>query len=218
MKYTEALDARDALCKNLYGKLFDWLVNKVTATMKPVQPYTTAIGVLDIFGFESFDNNSFEQLCINYANERLHQQFISYFFKHEMEEYREEGIDIDVAFTDNQSTVDLIEQRPASVLSILVEQCTMRQVVSRQQVDSNGIEAGVYLLLDACDDTNDNRDRTINSLKNSIRLLARIPASNPLDLHATASSFVTLPERFITIPEGFWRRIRIRLASILGTS
>lgn len=73
-KMSEAIDGRDTLSKALYGNLFDWIVKKVNASLKNDEaPYS--IGILDIFGFEIFEMNTFEQLCINYANEKLQFHF-----------------------------------------------------------------------------------------------------------------------------------------------
>lgn len=80
---SKARDSRDALAKSIYGKVFAWMVQRCNATLLPVNPTAGFIGVLDIFGFESFAVNSFEQLCINYANERLQAQFNSDVFKSE---------------------------------------------------------------------------------------------------------------------------------------
>ncbi len=84
---------RPALGKNIYGKLFDWLVKQLNATMMSKTLRTTIIGVLDIFGFEIFKTNSFEQLCINYCNEKLQQHFNTHVFKEEQKCYEAEGID-----------------------------------------------------------------------------------------------------------------------------
>lgn len=111
-----AKDVRDAMAKALYGKLFDWLIVKINqALMQGIGAGTgkdlATIGVLDIFGFESFEVNSFEQLCINYCNEKLQQHFNSYIFKLEQEEYAREGVPVDlIEFRDNQITLDLLEK------------------------------------------------------------------------------------------------------------
>lgn len=110
-----AKDVRDAMAKSLYGKLFDWLIIKINeALMQGIGSGAgmdlATIGVLDIFGFESFEVNSFEQLCINYCNEKLQQHFNSYIFKLEQEEYKREGVPVDlIEFRDNQATLDLLE-------------------------------------------------------------------------------------------------------------
>lgn len=81
----QAADARDALTKALYGRLFDWLIEKINQSLNPngvdPNPNTKSIGVLDIFGFESFETNSFEQLCINYCNEKLQFHFNDHIFR-----------------------------------------------------------------------------------------------------------------------------------------
>lgn len=114
----KATDSRDALAKGLYAKLFDWLV---AAINRKIPSYggqgieQRVIGILDIYGFESFAVNSFEQLCINLANERLQQHFNQHIFKGEQEEYVREGIKWSyVDFVDNQETLDLLEGAPAA--------------------------------------------------------------------------------------------------------
>ena len=96
--------ARDSLAKHIYGKLFNWLVEKINNFLsKGIVGQTRMIGVLDIFGFEIFESNSFEQLCINFANEKLQQHFNQHTFKLEEEVYKSEGIHFDhVEFIDNQ--------------------------------------------------------------------------------------------------------------------
>lgn len=111
-----AAESRDALAKTLYARLFDWLVaaiNKKIGSLGSggaVGRDSRRIGILDIYGFESFDINSFEQLCINLANERLQQQFNAHVFKGEQEEYAREGIAWSyIDFVDNQDCLDLLE-------------------------------------------------------------------------------------------------------------
>lgn len=129
LRLGQVCDARDALAKALYAMQFDWLVERINTSLRDPKRTTKAlaINILDIYGFEHFKVNSFEQLCINYANERLQQQFNKYLFKLEQEEYSREGIDwAHVDFEDNQSCVDLIEQKmPKGVglLSLLDEEC-----------------------------------------------------------------------------------------------
>uniref|UniRef100_A0A1I7TBZ7 Unconventional myosin heavy chain 6 n=1 Tax=Caenorhabditis tropicalis TaxID=1561998 RepID=A0A1I7TBZ7_9PELO len=120
----QAIDARDALAKAIYGKLFIHIVRRVNdAIYKPSQSKRTSIGILDIFGFENFESNSFEQLCINFANETLQQFFVQHVFKMEQKEYDEENINWrHIKFVDNQATVDLIAQRPLNILSLIDEE------------------------------------------------------------------------------------------------
>ncbi|KAL6075618.1 Unconventional myosin-XV [Balamuthia mandrillaris] len=122
----EAGDVRDAIAKALYGRQFDWLVeciNKSTQRTHKQGDKITFIGILDIFGFENFKVNSFEQLCINYTNEKLQQLFNQHIFKQEQEEYTKEQIDwTNIAFKDNQGCIDLIESK-LGILSLLQEEC-----------------------------------------------------------------------------------------------
>ncbi|KAL3848316.1 hypothetical protein ACJMK2_019184 [Sinanodonta woodiana] len=120
-------DVRDAFVKGIYGKMFIWIVEKINlAIYKPktnAKHYRTCIGVLDIFGFESFDRNSFEQLCINYANENLQQFFVQHIFKLEQEEYDNEGINWKhIEFVDNQEALDLIGAKPMNIISLVDEE------------------------------------------------------------------------------------------------
>jgi sugar diacid utilization regulator len=114
----KALDTRNAMAKAIYGRQFDWLVTRVNAAMEGTLSLSqNIIGVLDIFGFEIFDINSFEQLCINYCNEKLQQHFNQHVFKAEEKCYISEGIDYaEVRFVDNQDVLDLIEMRPNGLL------------------------------------------------------------------------------------------------------
>jgi len=123
-KKKEAMDACDALAKSIYGRVFDWLVQRVNSACKIEGSSDGFIGVLDIFGFEIFENNSFEQLCINFANEKLQQHFNQYTFKLEEKMYMSEKIKFDhIEFIDNQPILDLIEKRPNGLLVLLDEEC-----------------------------------------------------------------------------------------------
>ncbi|KAH8088806.1 hypothetical protein JL720_6771 [Aureococcus anophagefferens] len=110
-----------ALAKAAYGRLFDWLVKRINvAVAQGGAAGGKFIGVLDIFGFEIFESNSFEQLCINYTNEKLQQHFNRHTFKEEENLYRSEGIDFEpVPFIDNQPVLDLIEKKPDGLLLAL---------------------------------------------------------------------------------------------------
>lgn len=119
-----ALDARDAFVKAIYGKIFVRIVDKINNTIhKQFAGNKLSIGVLDIFGFENFDHNSFEQLCINYANENLQQFFVKHIFKMEQEEYTREGINWhQIEFVDNQNILDMIGMRPMNLMSLIDEE------------------------------------------------------------------------------------------------
>ena len=129
---TKVYDSRDALAKELYGCLFDWIVKKINASVDNPSKMKKTLGVLDIFGFEVFETNSFEQLCINYANEKLHNQFIHYYFKHEQEIYKEEEINVDfIDYKDNAECLKLIENKGGigswpGLLSLLQEECALK--------------------------------------------------------------------------------------------
>ncbi|KAG1359672.1 putative Myosin-8 [Cocos nucifera] len=103
--------SRDALAKIVYSRLFDWLVNKINNSIGQDPNSENLIGVLDIYGFESFKTNSFEQFCINLTNEKLQQHFNQHVFKMEQEEYTKEEINWSyIEFVDNQDVLDLIEK------------------------------------------------------------------------------------------------------------
>lgn len=130
----------EALLKATYGALFNYLVSRINDSISfqsehrmdgdelhvddPAMQPAASIGVLDIFGFESFQKNSFEQLCINYCNEALQQQFNAFVLKNEQAEYEREGIDWSfVEFPENQDVIDLIDKRGSGILGILDDQC-----------------------------------------------------------------------------------------------
>ncbi|PGH16914.1 hypothetical protein AJ80_05058 [Polytolypa hystricis UAMH7299] len=121
----QAIVVRDSVAKFIYSSLFDWLVetiNRGLATDEVVSRVSSFIGVLDIYGFEHFAKNSFEQFCINYANEKLQQEFNQHVFKLEQEEYVKEQIDWTfIDFSDNQPCIDLIEGK-LGILSLLDEE------------------------------------------------------------------------------------------------
>lgn len=116
--------AKDALAKHIYAKLFQYIVQVINKSLNTgSRKQNSFIGVLDIYGFETFEVNSFEQFCINYANEKLQQQFNQHVFKLEQEEYLKEGITWTmIDFYDNQPCIDLIESK-LGVLDLLDEEC-----------------------------------------------------------------------------------------------
>ncbi|GMH12491.1 hypothetical protein Nepgr_014332 [Nepenthes gracilis] len=122
----QATDTRDALAKSIYSCLFDWIVEQINKSLSVGKRRTgSTISILDIYGFESFERNSFEQFCINYANERLQQHFNRHLFKLEQEEYIQDGIDwARVEFEDNHDCLNLFEKKPLGLLSLLDEEST----------------------------------------------------------------------------------------------
>lgn len=115
---------RDALAKLLYGALFDLIVATVNSGLNTPCTTSLAIGVLDIFGFEVFQENSFEQFCINFTNEQLQFLFNDFVFHCEQAEYRAEKIDWnEVTFVDNQDVIDLIAAKPIGLFCLLEEEC-----------------------------------------------------------------------------------------------
>ncbi|OVA08348.1 IQ motif [Macleaya cordata] len=119
-----AKTGRDALAKTVYARLFDWLVEKINRSLGQDMDSEIQIGVLDIYGFECFKKNSFEQFCINFANEKLQQHFNEHVFKMEQEEYSKEKINWSyIEFIDNQDVLDLIERKPIGIIALLDEAC-----------------------------------------------------------------------------------------------
>uniref|UniRef100_A0A2K6SIL0 Myosin VC n=1 Tax=Saimiri boliviensis boliviensis TaxID=39432 RepID=A0A2K6SIL0_SAIBB len=125
MTRPQAAHARDALAKKIYAHLFHFIVESINQALQFSGKQHTFIGVLDIYGFETFDVNSFEQFCINYANEKLQQQFNMHVFKLEQEEYMKEDIPWTlIDFYDNQPVIDLIEAK-MGILELLDEECLL---------------------------------------------------------------------------------------------
>jgi myosin V len=130
LKPDAAKDSCDAFAKEIYSKVFLWLVREINDATCAEKNYDGArktgfgtIGLLDIFGFESFPVNGFEQLCINYANEKLQQKFTRDIFQTVQEEYKFEGIALDdIKYDDNSDVLALIESR-SGLLAILNEEC-----------------------------------------------------------------------------------------------
>ncbi|KAF9561042.1 Myosin type-2 heavy chain 1 [Mortierella alpina] len=125
LKPDQSLVVRDSVAKYIYSSLFDWLVNNINSSLSSeavASRIHSFIGVLDIYGFEHFKKNSFEQFCINYANEKLQQEFNQHVFKLEQEEYIREKIEWKfIEFSDNQPCIEMIEGK-LGVLSLLDEE------------------------------------------------------------------------------------------------
>ncbi|XP_037702009.1 unconventional myosin-Ia [Choloepus didactylus] len=128
----QAQYARDALAKNIYSRLFNWIVNRINESIKVgTGEKKKVMGVLDIYGFEILENNSFEQFVINYCNEKLQQVFIEMTLKEEQEEYNREGIPwTKVDYFDNDIICNLIEHNQRGILALLDEECLRPGVVS----------------------------------------------------------------------------------------
>ncbi|XP_067010798.1 unconventional myosin IC isoform X2 [Anabrus simplex] len=120
-----AIYARDALAKAVYDRLFTWLVSRLNTSLQPTDNRKhKAMGILDIYGFEIFERNSFEQFCINFCNEKLQQLFIELTLKSEQEEYLREGIEWEpVEYFNNKVICDLIEEKHKGIISYMDEEC-----------------------------------------------------------------------------------------------
>uniref|UniRef100_A0A3B3V095 Myosin IXA n=1 Tax=Poecilia latipinna TaxID=48699 RepID=A0A3B3V095_9TELE len=140
-KLAEAGTVRDSMAKSLYSALFDWIVFRINHALlnnKDLVETTKilSIGVLDIFGFEDYENNSFEQFCINFANERLQHYFNQHIFKLEQEEYRAEGISWrNIDYIDNTGCIGLISKKPTALFHLLDEECNFPQATNQTLLD-----------------------------------------------------------------------------------
>uniref|UniRef100_A0A8D2LY89 Unconventional myosin-XIX n=1 Tax=Varanus komodoensis TaxID=61221 RepID=A0A8D2LY89_VARKO len=135
---------RDCLAKVIYAQLFDWLVAVINESIS-AEPsvWDHFIGLLDVYGFESFPDNHLEQLCINYANEKLQQHFVGHFLKAQQEEYAAEGLEWSfIDYRDNQRGLDAIEGSPVSIFSLLNEECRLNRASSAGQLQAR-IEAAL---------------------------------------------------------------------------
>uniref|UniRef100_A0A4W4HQU3 non-specific serine/threonine protein kinase n=1 Tax=Electrophorus electricus TaxID=8005 RepID=A0A4W4HQU3_ELEEL len=137
----KATDVRDAVSKALYGRLFGWIVNRTNTLLQPDAHARAAdsgvhVGILDIFGFENFRQNSFEQLCINIANEQIQFYFNQHIFALEQMEYQSEGVDASlVEYQDNRPILDMFLQKPLGLLSLLDEESCFPQATDQTLVD-----------------------------------------------------------------------------------
>ena len=127
LKPLMAMHARDALVKQLYVRVFDHIVHTVNDSLKADgKSYSNTIGLLDVFGFESFKRNSFEQLCINYANERLHSFFMAQVFEDELALYTREGLPVpDVSPPDNAEVCAIFDKQHVGCFQLLDSQSRM---------------------------------------------------------------------------------------------
>uniref|UniRef100_A0A8C4ZSU1 Myosin VIIBa n=1 Tax=Gadus morhua TaxID=8049 RepID=A0A8C4ZSU1_GADMO len=150
----QAQDGRDAFVKAIYGRLFIWVVDKInSAVFKPLpedsEEVHQCIGLLDIFGFENFVKNSFEQLCINFANEQLQQFFVRHVFKLEQEEYSREGVVwTHIEYNDNQRTLDVLASKPLNILALIDEESSFPKGTDRtmmQKVNKQHGKGDIYM-------------------------------------------------------------------------
>uniref|UniRef100_A0A8C8LP31 Myosin motor domain-containing protein n=1 Tax=Oncorhynchus tshawytscha TaxID=74940 RepID=A0A8C8LP31_ONCTS len=126
---------RDCLAKVIYAQLFEWLVTFINDSIcADNSTWCNFIGLLDVYGFECFQFNNLEQLCINYANEKLQQHFVAHYLKAQQEEYVSEGLEWSfVKYQDNQGCLDLIEGIPTGVFSLLNEECLLNRASDAKQ-------------------------------------------------------------------------------------
>uniref|UniRef100_A0A3P8VL15 Myosin IXA n=1 Tax=Cynoglossus semilaevis TaxID=244447 RepID=A0A3P8VL15_CYNSE len=140
-RLSEACTVRDSMAKSLYSALFDWIVFRINHALLNIKDLedttqTLSIGVLDIFGFEDYESNSFEQFCINFANERLQHYFNQHIFKIEQEEYRAEGISWrNIDYIDNTGCINLISKKPTALFHLLDEECNFPQATNQTLLD-----------------------------------------------------------------------------------
>eukprot|EP00755_Sulcionema_specki_P023572 Sspe_Gene.79241::Locus_49661_Transcript_1_1_Confidence_1.000_Length_3882::g.79241::m.79241/K10356/MYO1; myosin I len=133
LDFQQCKEVRDALAKSIYAKIFDWVVAEVNKAFD-TKDKSLMIGILDIYGFEIFEKNGFEQFCINYVNEKLQQIFIELTLKVEQEEYVKEKIQWEpVKFFNNQIVCELVEgNRPPGLFLLLDDVCAK---MHREQAD-----------------------------------------------------------------------------------
>ncbi|KAL0481267.1 myosin heavy chain [Acrasis kona] len=135
----QATHIRDGLAKTLYDRLFTWLVGRINDSMDSKNQDVKLLSVLDIYGFEIFDKNGFEQFCINYVNEKLQQIFIELTLKAEQEEYAQEGIQWEpIKYFNNQVVVDLIESSKPKpgIFAILDDTCATTHALESNVADN----------------------------------------------------------------------------------
>ncbi|XP_069183192.1 myosin-IIIb [Procambarus clarkii] len=147
----EAVSTRDAMAKAMYGRLFDWVVNNINRLLsfcRIVYGENLAVGLLDIFGFENFMKNSFEQLCINIANEQIQYFFNQHIFTWEQQEYMAEGIEVDIVeFADNRPVLDMFLAKPMGLLALLDEESRFPNASDQSLVEKfhNNIKSHHYI-------------------------------------------------------------------------
>eukprot|EP00051_Salpingoeca_urceolata_P023875 m.411732 g.411732 ORF g.411732 m.411732 type:complete len:1663 (-) comp20165_c1_seq2:63-5051(-) len=147
----QALDCRDAFAKTLYGRTFGWMVSQINDLLAPAASETqgnkklSQIGILDIFGFEHFQHNGFEQMCINLANEQLQHFFNQHVFQLELEEYTKEGVDgTKITYVDNKPLLDMFLDRPVGLFCLLDEESVFPRATDGTLVQKYGLKFGSH--------------------------------------------------------------------------
>eukprot|EP01056_Protomagalhaensia_sp_Gyna25_P000904 Protomagalhaensia_sp_Gyna_25__903@NODE_1435_length_1839_cov_9_251111_g1159_i0_p1_GENE_NODE_1435_length_1839_cov_9_251111_g1159_i0NODE_1435_length_1839_cov_9_251111_g1159_i0_p1_ORF_typecomplete_len589_score148_22Myosin_head/PF00063_21/6_2e150IQ/PF00612_27/1_7e03IQ/PF00612_27/1_6_NODE_1435_length_1839_cov_9_251111_g1159_i01311768 len=121
---SEAHIIKESMAKAIYNSLFNWIINKLNSNIKPPEGFSIFIGMLDIFGFEVFKNNSLEQLFINITNEMLQKNFVDVVFDRELKLYRSEGISsAELKWTTNAPIIELLTNKKKSLVSLLEDTC-----------------------------------------------------------------------------------------------
>jgi len=139
----QAGQARDALAKALYSRIFDYIIEQTNIALNKFKmAFACVIGVLDIYGFEIFDKNGFEQFCINFVNEKLQQYFIELTLKAEQEEYNSEGIQwTPIKFFNNKIVCELIEgKKPPGIFSILDDVCAQMHALGSEPTQGQSVD------------------------------------------------------------------------------
>ncbi|KAK6190824.1 hypothetical protein SNE40_002603 [Patella caerulea] len=137
----DAKNRRDCLIMLLYSRLFEWLVDFINREIQ-ADEYHSTIGLLDIYGFEMFETNSLEQLCINYANEKIQQHYVSHFLKDLQKEYELERIEwCSISYTDNQPCLNILEGKQ-SIFGVLNEEVYLSRKSNKRILGERLLEIG----------------------------------------------------------------------------
>lgn len=128
VQHGEAVSLTHSLCKAMYDNLFKWIIDRLNTTIRPADPQPLVfMGMLDIFGFEIFENNSLEQLLINITNEFLQKNFVDIVFERESKLYRDEGVSTaELVFTDNKDVIECLIGKRGSVFAVLEDTCLQK--------------------------------------------------------------------------------------------
>ncbi|XP_043920489.1 myosin-IIIa [Protopterus annectens] len=205
----KATVVRDAMSKALYGRLFSWIVNHINSLLNPDSLLSDEdkglnIGILDIFGFENFKRNSFEQLCINIANEQIQFYFNQHIFAWEQNEYLNEEVDARVIeYEDNRPLLDMFLQKPMGLLSLLDEECRFPQGTDQTLVEKfeGNLKSNYFWRPKRVDLTFGIQHYAGKVLYNATGFLAKNRDTLPADIILLLrSSETTLVRRLVTHP------------------